>query len=283
MWSERSGSWNLHSISPDRSVLKGMCAKIGDCLSKSMMCTFQYCLVTKKARAYMLLNLADCEAIQHEKAFTYETGESKESVETLKSKFEEICKPKPNITMERHAFNKRVQAPGESVKPYIAELKIKASTCKFGSLKEEMIRDRLVVGIRSDEVRRLLLRAEDLRLEKARDICEINEISDIRVKLLSNPPQAVDSMKTRSSQDKPHASTHSNAKTYKQQFQKPKVDSRLEVEQCGNCGNSHERNKCPAYGKRCKGCGNLTISTRCVIQEGRQHLSRINYGVRNMK
>ena len=132
-----------------------------------MMCILMHCMLTKMTSARrilsMLLNLAGREAIQREKT-TYATGESKENPETLKTKFGEICKPKTNLTMERHAFNTRVQEQGELVKAFKADLKLKAATCKFGTLKDEMIRDRLVVGIRTDSVRKLLLREDTCQM-----------------------------------------------------------------------------------------------------------------------
>lgn len=72
-----------------------------------------------RTQAYILLNLAGPEAIEHERSFVYvgevrepvEDGnilvpaESKEDPECLKRKFREMCNPQTNITMERHRFN----------------------------------------------------------------------------------------------------------------------------------------------------------------------------------
>ena len=49
-----------------------------------------------------------------------------------------------------------------------------------------MIRDRLVCGITSDAVRKLLLHEDKLTLIKAIDICQINELSDKRIKKLTD-------------------------------------------------------------------------------------------------
>jgi dissimilatory sulfite reductase (desulfoviridin) alpha/beta subunit len=86
--------------------------------------------------------------------------------------------------MERHKFNTAVQG-GQSFQEFLADLKIKASTCWFGELKDEMICDRLVCGITNNAVRKLLLRENDLTLTKAIHICEVNELSDRRIKELS--------------------------------------------------------------------------------------------------
>jgi len=140
----------------------------------------------KKTQAYMLLNLAGSEAIERERSFVYKPavlnedgavvmpGESREDPEVLKKKFKEVCDPRTNVTIERYNFNKRDQRPGESFQAYVAELRNKASSCQYGELKEEFIRDRLVCGIRKDGVRKLLLREPDLTLPKAIGICQIH-------------------------------------------------------------------------------------------------------------
>ena len=43
--------------------------------------------------------------------------------------------------------------------------------------KEEFIRDRIVAGILSDTVRKLLLQEADLTLDKAVQICQLHKIS----------------------------------------------------------------------------------------------------------
>ncbi len=68
-------------------------------------------------------------------------------------------------------FNTRVQNVGETIDAYVTELKIQAKNCEFGALSDELIRDRIVVGIRDDAVRSRLLRETELDLQKAVDIC----------------------------------------------------------------------------------------------------------------
>ena len=56
-------------------------------------------------------------------------------------------KVQKNIIFERAHFNKRCQLPNESVEQFITEAHRIGDNCKFGVMKEELIRDRLVVGI----------------------------------------------------------------------------------------------------------------------------------------
>ena len=53
--------------------------------------------------------------------------------------FEAHCNSKKNETMERYKFFQRFQEPGD--------LKTLASTCNFLTLKDSLVRDRIICGI----------------------------------------------------------------------------------------------------------------------------------------
>lgn len=123
-----------------------------------------------RTQAYILLNLAGPEAIERERSFAYagevrEPGEdgnilvpaeSKEDPECHERKFWKMCNPQTNITMERHKFNTWNQRAGVTIESYVSDLRIKAKSCNFGGLYEELIRDRLVCGINNDNLRKVL-------------------------------------------------------------------------------------------------------------------------------
>ena len=54
---------------------------------------------------------------------------------------------KRNPIFERAKFNSRVQREGESVDSFITSLHSLSEHCDYGAPKDEMIRDRIVVGI----------------------------------------------------------------------------------------------------------------------------------------
>lgn len=53
-----------------------------------------------------------------------------------------------NIIYERYRFNKRDQEAGESIDTYASNLRSLSDTCNYGALNDEMIRDRIVCGVR---------------------------------------------------------------------------------------------------------------------------------------
>ena len=61
----------------------------------------------------------------------------------------------------------RKQEDGDSVDSFITALYELAEYCNYGALREEMIRDRLVVGIRDSKLSENLQLDSELTLEKA--------------------------------------------------------------------------------------------------------------------
>ena len=70
-----------------------------------------------------------------------------------------------------------VQKDGETIDEYYTTLKKMSKNCKFGALEEELLRDRIIVGIRSHTLKERMLREPDLSLDKAIDICRLDEQS----------------------------------------------------------------------------------------------------------
>lgn len=68
-------------------------------------------------------------------------------------KFEEYFAPKNNISFERYVFFKIEQHEDESFNEFITRIKIQANKCEFGTLLEEMLKDKIVFGIKSTQIR----------------------------------------------------------------------------------------------------------------------------------
>ena len=82
--------------------------------------------------------------------------------------FDQFFQVRKNVNIERAQFNSRNQQEGETSEQYIASLYCLAETCDYAGLKEEMIRNHLVVGIRDKSVSERLQMDAALKLEKAK-------------------------------------------------------------------------------------------------------------------
>ena len=174
------------------------------------------------------------------------TDEDEITVAALFKKFEDYCKPKRNLIVERHKFNIRRQNPGKSVDHYITELKTLAASCEYGNLTDDLITSQLVAGIQSDKVRdRLLREGSELTLQKTIDICRSHEVTQQQVKLFHGELEVDVLHKSQSDKHKrsrQHYIANNKSSTARhcgKQVQDGKTD-KTNVMSCRNCGRNHE-------------------------------------------
>ena len=72
---------------------------------------------------------------------------------------------KKNVIYERAEFNMRSQKEEEPVDSFITDLYALAEFCNFGNLRDELIRDKLIVGILDKQLSEKLQLDVDLTLE----------------------------------------------------------------------------------------------------------------------
>ena len=76
-----------------------------------------------------------------------------------------------NVPYKRLVFRETKQSASETVEQYITRLRQKAHTCEFGDTCEEQIRDQVISGCLSHNLRlKLLQKGGDLTLIQLRDI-----------------------------------------------------------------------------------------------------------------
>ena len=73
--------------------------------------------------------------------------EDRKKYEKVVEEFDNNFKVKKNVIYERARFNQRNQLPDEPADHFITEVHKLADNCKFGTMKEDLILDCLVVGI----------------------------------------------------------------------------------------------------------------------------------------
>ena len=81
---------------------------------------------------------------------TLRLDEGTVSYEEIKKSLNDYFAERRNIIVERARFNKRSQKPGESVDAFIQDLYRLADNCDYGTLNDDLIRDRIVVGVLDD-------------------------------------------------------------------------------------------------------------------------------------
>ena len=89
-------------------------------------------------------------------------------------------------TYERYIFNSRNRESDETIDVYVAALRKLAQTCNFCEcLHDTLITDRIVLGVKSKQLRKRLLQERKLTLSKCADICRSSEATTSQLQAIS--------------------------------------------------------------------------------------------------
>ncbi|GBM37649.1 hypothetical protein AVEN_132093-1 [Araneus ventricosus] len=197
-------------------------------------------------------------------------------------KFNDHFVVKKNTIFERAQFNKRVQLDDESVNTFITALYTLSEHCEYGVLHDELIRDRIVVGIRDKNLSEKLQLDADLTLPKViervrlsevvkeqqgnlieKDSASVNAISPNRpAKFLKQKP----SSGARKQNVKPDFHTKNNEN-----------ESRLHGK-CKWCGKQrHDKRVRPARDARCRQCSKIGHYAKVCITKSQTGCSEVAY------
>lgn len=194
----------------------------------------------EKIQVATLLTVIGEEAREVYSTFTdWEREGDNEKIEPVLKKFATYCKPRQNVPFERYRFNRSVQEPGESYDQYRTALRKLAEGCSFNTITpEEILRDRLVFGIRDAKVRRQLLRETSLTLKKTDEICRTSESTTEQMKIVeeSSETKQVNAVNQPSKRE-PRASSE----RYGFRFQPAHEGNKAATKECGNCGKNTRR------------------------------------------
>jgi ribosomal protein L44E len=160
-------------------------------------------------------------------------------------KLDDFFKVRKNVIYERARFNRRCQQDGETAEQFIRELHQLAEDCDYGDRTKEMIRDRLVVGIKDSRLSERLQLDPDLTLDKAEKIIRQSEAVHEQQVELTAGGKLVEPVVTGKGQH--------TVKT-KRGAAKNAAATSLHLK-CTRCGKErHPVDKCPARGVTCHKC-----------------------------
>lgn len=146
---------------------------------KSFMIYYEACELKNKEKTVQVNILLHVIGDQCREVYE-QFEETSKDLQSLLKKFDSFFLPKKNLTIERHRFFTRDQRDSESIEQYSFELKKLALNCEFNDLCDDLIKDRLICGIKEATLRERLLREPDLTLKKALEICNVAQISRLQ-------------------------------------------------------------------------------------------------------
>ncbi|UYV79253.1 hypothetical protein LAZ67_17001787 [Cordylochernes scorpioides] len=163
--------------------------------------------------------------------------------------FESHFIPRRNIIYERARFNQRCQQEGEKVNEFITALHSLAEHCNFGMLHDELIRDRIVVGVRDRALSERMQLDTDLTLVKATLMAkQLESVKEQQSSLYQQ--DSVDQIKKMPN----HIKETKRHEPKIRQFKSNQLGGSSHG--CTRCGNSnnHAWKNCPAMNSYCSKC-----------------------------
>ena len=180
---------------------------------------------------------------------TNATEDDRKDYDRVLAKFDAFFKVRRNIISERARFNRRNQQSGETSEEFIMALHSLAENCDYGNMTDEMIRDRLVVGIRDTALSEKLQMDPTLTLATAEKTVRQREaVHEQQRSLKEADSRQIDAV--------PYERNHFAKKgNYERRTTTAKTTSTQDGGKCGRCGRErHSRDKCPAKDAKCLSC-----------------------------
>ncbi|KAM7284258.1 uncharacterized protein ISCGN_001355 [Ixodes scapularis] len=158
--------------------------------------------------------------------------------------------PRTNVIYERAKFDSRKQKPHETVDAFVTDLYKAAETCDYGNVKEELIKDCLVVGLIDVKLSERLHLDSELTLETAITKARNSEVVKQQQRKIRGGDQATPAV-------------NEVRKNRRKETRKPPIQAsyqdknKTEAGHCRWCGGARDHTKvhCPATKKTCNHCG----------------------------
>lgn len=131
---------------------------------------------TDLVKINLFLNAAGPEAVEVYESLNLSDGQRENFDEIIRA-FEAFCNQRKNTVYERFLFYQRKQREGESFDSFLTDIMKLGKNCEFGAVSDEMLRDRIVMGVSDTKLQAKLLETSNLTHTMAIDKSRANEVT----------------------------------------------------------------------------------------------------------
>lgn len=136
--------------------------------------------------------------------------------------------------------------------------------CNFGDLLDDLIVDRIIFGIRDDQLRTKLLDIDPLSRVKMSTLCRSAESCKEQSQVVASDTQQ-------------KCATTSTIAAVKTPLTPLHLDQPTPIFTCRNCGTSHSYRQWPAFGKTCSSCNRKNhFAAHCHSRPSQPTLTQTN-------
>ncbi|KAJ1106358.1 hypothetical protein NDU88_003759 [Pleurodeles waltl] len=168
----------------------------------------------------------------------------------------------PSIALNRFKFYTRTQQYEETFDEFLTVLRGLYMHCNFGDMTDEMIRDQIIVHVKSRKIQEQLWVMGDPKLHDVITTAKVLEQSEKLIKSIhdSDGIKCMESDVVGAMGSSGISSNHNSNFRNKMFSKKWDRSDRMERASCYRCGNINHiatSPQCPAVGKRCQKCGKI--------------------------
>ncbi|PAA93919.1 hypothetical protein BOX15_Mlig008473g1 [Macrostomum lignano] len=178
-------------------------------------------------------------------------------VETLVAALNDHFDSKRNLPFTRYQFRLCTQQSGEPIDEWLQRLKDAADCCGFEGLRDSLIRDQVIAGCSSEQLRRKLLAIDNVDLEQALRVARAMETAETQASLMESNEAAVQRLRLRD--------TGAAASSAERPVKGPAKQQPGKQTTCIRCGVPGHRTCNAARGKTCERCGKRNHLARACL------------------
>ena len=121
---------------------------------------------TEEYRVAFFLHCIGTEGLKIYNGSQFENKTDRRILQKVLEKFDEYTLGQTNEIYERYVFNRRNQEEQESIDAYVTVLRNLTKSCNFcDCMRDSLIRDRIVLGVNNNAIRKKLLQVRGLMLK----------------------------------------------------------------------------------------------------------------------
>ena len=215
---------------------------------------------------------------------TFDTEGDKLKLDKVFEKLEAYAKPQSNQILAR--FQLRCLKQGDMpLEEFVTKARLLIDDSGYSAeVKDETLRDTLVFGLKSDQVRRDAIKlGNTLTLKQVYDLAKVEESTRAQMEVITkgDPTTDVHAVRSRNkkfSSFKPQMRQQRfNKEQDSGQNGRQQQQQKFKAKLCPKCGGSHQRSEtCPAKSAECRYCGKIGHFKKVCFKRKQKQLHEIN-------
>lgn len=196
--------------------------------------------------------------------------------------------PVTNVTYQRYLLFTRRQEEREAYEHYMAALKNISLTFELGELRDSLVKDAFISGIRYKKIQEKLLNTMDIDINKTLQICRTHVTVAGQVQNIKTFDDKEEASLTVKQEANIEVLKKSKGKdTWETRFDmenksRGNVNQQKKIE-CKYCGYKHWYGRCLAFGKECSKCNKRNHFAKVYQTEKKRPVDAIEKKIWRMK